>query len=131
VQGVSIQRYGLVATVDLCEVEFPRVLRSFCSALRYWIFFRRRGSALAEILAGPRQRRNPFEVTIRFVPVSAPPDMLEADWAEDCHKIILRRRCYLWGRSRRNRWSVKFPNRAAYYFLRTASFTSCQRDTVL
>jgi len=42
-------------------------------------------------LAGPRQRRNPFEVTIRFVPVSAPPDRLEADWAEDCDKIILRR----------------------------------------
>ena len=45
---------------------------------------------LAEILAGPRQRRNPFEV-IRFVPVSAPPDRLEADWAEDCDKMILRR----------------------------------------
>jgi hypothetical protein len=42
-------------------------------------------------LAGPRQRRNPFEVTIRFVPVSAPPHRLEADWAEDCDKIILRR----------------------------------------
>jgi hypothetical protein len=42
-------------------------------------------------LAGPRQRRNPFEVTIRFVPVSALPDRLEADWAKDCDKIILRR----------------------------------------
>ena len=42
-------------------------------------------------MAGPRQRRNPFDVTIRFVPVSAPPDRLEADWAKDCDKIILRR----------------------------------------
>jgi len=39
-------------------------------------------------LAGPRQRQAPFEVTIRFVAVSAPPDSLEADWAEDCDKII-------------------------------------------
>jgi len=43
------------------------------------------------ILAGRGRRRNPCEVTILFVPVSAAPDRLEADWAEDCDKIILRR----------------------------------------
>jgi hypothetical protein len=43
------------------------------------------------ILAGLTRRRNPFEVTILFVPVSVPVGRLEAGWAEDCDKIILRR----------------------------------------
>ena len=35
--------------------------------------------------------RSPFEVTILFIPVSAPSDKLATDWAEDCDEIILRR----------------------------------------
>jgi len=42
-------------------------------------------------LAGRSRRRNPCEVTILFIPVSVPLDRLEADWAEDCDEIILRR----------------------------------------
>jgi hypothetical protein len=44
----------------------------------------------AVILVGRSQRRNPFEVTVLFVPVSVPPYKLEADWAVDCDKNILR-----------------------------------------
>jgi hypothetical protein len=44
----------------------------------------------ARDLGGSRPERSPFEVTIVFIPVSAPPNKLEADWAEDCDKIILR-----------------------------------------
>ena len=44
----------------------------------------------AEILAGQRQRRSPFEVTILFVPVSAGLEQLAVCWADDCDKIILR-----------------------------------------
>jgi hypothetical protein len=42
-------------------------------------------------LGGSTPWRSPFEVTILFVPVAAPPQKPEADWAEDCDEIILRR----------------------------------------
>jgi hypothetical protein len=44
----------------------------------------------AEILAGPRRRAKPLEVTILFVPVRVSLDKLATGWAEDCDEIILR-----------------------------------------
>ncbi len=44
----------------------------------------------AEILAGHRRRRSPFEVTILFVPASSGPEQLAASWADDCDQIIIR-----------------------------------------
>jgi hypothetical protein len=44
----------------------------------------------AEILAGHRRQRSPFEVTILFVPASSGPEQLAANWADDCDQIIIR-----------------------------------------
>jgi Domain of unknown function (DUF6431) len=44
----------------------------------------------AEILAGHRRGRSPFEVTILFVPASSGPEQLAASWADDCDQIIIR-----------------------------------------
>jgi hypothetical protein len=44
----------------------------------------------AGILAGRHREQNPCDVTILFVPVSAPLEQLAADWAEGCDEIILR-----------------------------------------
>ena len=57
-----------------------------------WSFFRRRGPASCQHLGRIRsEKRDPLEVTILFVPVSAPCGQLAACWADDCDKIILRR----------------------------------------
>ncbi len=53
-------------------------------------FFRRRGSGSGQDLGGSTPEGNPFEVTVLFVPVAAPPQKPEADWAVDCDKNILR-----------------------------------------
>jgi hypothetical protein len=50
-----------------------------------------RGSASGQDLGGSTPGRSLFEITILFVPVSVRSQKLEADWAEDCDKIILRR----------------------------------------
>jgi Domain of unknown function (DUF6431) len=44
----------------------------------------------AEILAGQRRRRSPFEVTILFVPVPAGLEQLAVCWADGCDQIIIR-----------------------------------------
>jgi hypothetical protein len=54
-------------------------------------FFRRRGSGSGQDLGGSTPEGNPFEVTVLFVPAAAPSQKLEADWAEDCDEVILRR----------------------------------------
>jgi hypothetical protein len=41
-------------------------------------------------LEGQRRSGAPCEVTILFIPVSAPQNKLEADWAKDCDEVILR-----------------------------------------
>jgi hypothetical protein len=41
-------------------------------------------------LEGQRRSGAPCEVTILFIPVSAPQNRLEADWAKDCDEVILR-----------------------------------------
>ncbi len=38
-----------------------------------------------------RRRGGAREVTVLFIPVSAPPEKLEVDWAEDCDENIIRR----------------------------------------
>jgi hypothetical protein len=48
------------------------------------------GSGSGQDLGGSTPEGNPFEVTVLFVPVAAPPQKLEADWAVDCDKNILR-----------------------------------------
>lgn len=42
-------------------------------------------------LGGSTPWRSPFEATVLFVSVAAPPQKRDVDWAEDCDKIILRR----------------------------------------
>jgi len=54
-------------------------------------FFRRRGSASGDDLGGSEPEAEPLLGTILFVSVSAAPDKLATEWAEDCDKIILRR----------------------------------------
>ena len=54
-------------------------------------FFRRRGSASGGDLGWSKPEAEPLRGTILFVAVSAAPDKLATDWAEDCDKIILRR----------------------------------------
>jgi hypothetical protein len=46
---------------------------------------------LPSILADRSGKRDPYEVTILFVPVSVPLERLAAGWAEDSDEIILRR----------------------------------------
>ena len=41
-------------------------------------------------MEGQRRSGAPCEVTILFIPVSAPQNKLEADWAKDCDEVILR-----------------------------------------
>jgi hypothetical protein len=55
-----------------------------------WSFLQEEDSASGPDLGGSTPERSPYEVTILFIPVSAPQNKLEADWAEDCDKIILR-----------------------------------------
>ena len=44
----------------------------------------------AEILAGQRRQRSPFEVTILFVSVSSGLEQVAVRWADDCDQIIIR-----------------------------------------
>jgi hypothetical protein len=55
-----------------------------------WSFLQEEDFASGPDLGGSTPERSPCEVTILFIPVSAPQNKLETDWAEDCDKIILR-----------------------------------------